>query len=409
MRYTECRLARISDELLAEIDQDTVPFRPNYDGTKTEPVVLPARLPNLLVNGATGIAVGMATNIPPHNLGEVCQALLKLLDNPDLSTAQLCRCVKGPDFPTGGQILNSADELKEIYRTGSGTVRLRGTWETGRRHARRPDVFITSIPYTVNKATLVERIAEVVIERKLPPLVDVRDVSTDDVRIELEIKKDADPQAGDGVPVQAHAAADQLRRQPDLPGADREPRGRPARAAAICSQILWHFLHFRLEVVTRAARARARRAEKRIHILEGFEKVFDALDEIMRIIRKSDGKADAAAKIMKRFEPRRRADRRDPRAQALPPGPARDPRHPATSWPTSASARRQISGLLADEEDRWSVVRERARGDLRRPTATRRPTSAARSTRDGRRGRVSPPTTSSSTKTTSSSSRATAG
>ncbi|HEY7442331.1 MAG TPA: DNA gyrase subunit A, partial [Vicinamibacterales bacterium] len=113
MRYTECRLARISDELLTEIDQSTVHFRPNYDGTRTEPVVLPSRIPNLLINGATGIAVGMATNVPPHNLNEVCTALIKLLDNPDLSSAQLCRYVKGPDFPTGGQMLNSSEELKE--------------------------------------------------------------------------------------------------------------------------------------------------------------------------------------------------------------------------------------------------------------------------------------------------------
>ena len=146
MRYTECRLARISDEMLSEIDQRTVHFRPNYDGTKTEPVVLPARMPNLLVNGATGIAVGMATNIPPHNLGEVCTALLKLLDNPDLSSVQLCRYVKGPDFPTGGQILNSADELKEIYRTGSGTVRLRATWEEGPASRSGQTIYVTSIP-----------------------------------------------------------------------------------------------------------------------------------------------------------------------------------------------------------------------------------------------------------------------
>src|SRR6187397_1300574 len=131
MRYTECRLARLSDELLAEIDQSTVPFRPNYDGTKTEPVVLPSRIPNLLTNGATGIAVGMATNIPPHNLGEVCTALIKLLGNADLSSVQLCRYVKGPDFPTGGQMLNSPEELKEIYKTGSGAIRLRATWEEG--------------------------------------------------------------------------------------------------------------------------------------------------------------------------------------------------------------------------------------------------------------------------------------
>src|SRR3954466_5553368 len=170
MRYTECRLTRISDEMLTEIEQDTVEHRANYDGTKTEPIVLPARVPNLLVNGATGIAVGMATNIPPHNLVEVCTALVKLLDNDELSTAQLCRWVKGPDFPTGGQILNSQDELKEIYRTGSGSVRLRGTWEMGPETRSTRTIYIDSIPYMVNKAQLVERIAEVVIARKLPQL-----------------------------------------------------------------------------------------------------------------------------------------------------------------------------------------------------------------------------------------------
>src|SRR5918993_1360059 len=129
MRYTECRLARVADEMLQEIEQETVPFRPNYDGTRTEPVVLPARIPNLLVNGATGIAVGMATNIPPHNLGEVCTALIRFLDNRELTSAQLGRYVKGPDFPTGGHILNSSSELKEIYKTGQGTIRIRATWE----------------------------------------------------------------------------------------------------------------------------------------------------------------------------------------------------------------------------------------------------------------------------------------
>ena len=125
-------------------------------GTKTEPVVLPARIPNLFINGATGIAVGMATNIPPHNLGEICTALIKLLDNPDLSSAQLCRYVKGPDFPTGGQILNSPEELKEIYKTGSGTVRLRATWEEASSTRGGRTLYVTSIPYAVNKAALVE-------------------------------------------------------------------------------------------------------------------------------------------------------------------------------------------------------------------------------------------------------------
>src|SRR5215217_223839 len=192
MRYTECRLARISDELLTEIDQRTVHFRPNYDGTKTEPVVLPARIPNLLVNGTTGIAVGMATNIPPHNLNEICTALLKLAGNEDLSSVQLCRYVKGPDFPTAGQILNSQEELKEIYKTGSGSIRLRGTWDIGPETRATKTIYVDSIPYMVNKSVLVEQIADVVIGRKLPQLLDVRDLSTEDVRIAIEMKKDAD-------------------------------------------------------------------------------------------------------------------------------------------------------------------------------------------------------------------------
>ena len=249
MRYTECRLARIADEMLEEIDQSTVHFRPNYDGTKTEPVVLPARLPNLLINGATGIAVGMATNVPPHNLGEVSTALIKLLDNPDLSSVQLCRYVKGPDFPTGGQILNSADELKEIYKTGSGTVRLRATWDEGPSTRGSQTIYVKSIPYAVNKAALVERIAEVVLSRKLPPLLDVKDVSTDDVRIALELKRDADPKMVmaylfKNTPLQTNFIVNLTCLIPT----ENAEVGRPERLDL--KAILWHFLHFRLEVVT---------------------------------------------------------------------------------------------------------------------------------------------------------------
>jgi len=301
MRYTECRLARISDEILTEIDEETVPFRPNYDGTKTEPIVLPARIPNLLVNGTTGIAVGMATNIPPHNLNEICTALLKLADNEDLSSAQLCRYVKGPDFPTGGQILNSPEELKEIYSTGAGTVRLRATWQEGPATRGAQTIYITSIPYAVNKAALVERIADVVLSRKLPPLVDVKDVSTDDVRIALELKKDADVKMVMAylfkhTPLQTNFIVNLTALVPT----ENVEVCRPEKCDL--HSILWHFLHFRLEVVTRRLEHELEGLRKRIHVLEGFEKVFDALDEIIRIIRKSDGKADSAEKIMKRFE-----------------------------------------------------------------------------------------------------------
>jgi len=300
MRYTECRLARLSDEMLTEIEQATVPFRPNYDGTKTEPVVLPARLPNLLVNGTTGIAVGMATNIPPHNLGEVCTALIKLLDNEDIGVAQLCRYIKGPDFPTGGQILNSAEELRQVYKTGSGSIRLRGTWDIGPDTRSTKTIFIDSVPYMVNKSQLVERIAEVVLSRKLPQLLDVRDLSTEDVRIALELKKDADEKMimaylFKHTPLQINFAVNLTCLIPT----ENVEVGRPERLDL--KQILWHFLHFRLEVVTKRLEHEQAALKKRVHILEGFETVFDALDEIIKIIRKSDGKADSAEKIMKRF------------------------------------------------------------------------------------------------------------
>ncbi len=301
MRYTECRLARISDEMLAEIDRDTVPFRPNYDGTREEPVVLPARIPNLLVNGATGIAVGMATNIPPHNLQEVCTALVKMIDaDLDMSPAQLCRYVKGPDFPTGGQIVNSPDELKEIYRTGSGSVRIRATWQAGPETRSAKTIYITSIPYTLNKATLVERIADVVLSRKLPHLLDVRDISTDDVRILLELKRDADPKLVMAylfkhTPLQSTFPVNLTCLIPT----ENPLVSKPERLDL--HQVLWHFLDFRFQVVTRRLEHELKALERRIHILEGFEAVFDALDEILKIIRKSEGKQDAAEKIMKRF------------------------------------------------------------------------------------------------------------
>jgi DNA gyrase subunit A len=356
MRYTECRLARIADEMLSEIDQRTVHFRPNYDGTKTEPVVLPARIPNLLINGTTGIAVGMATNVPPHNLAEVCTALVKLLDNPDLSSVQLCRWVKGPDFPTGGQILNSTEELKEIYKTGAGTVRLRATWEEGPSSRAGAKLFITSIPYTINKATLVERIAEVVLSRKLPPLLDVRDISTDDVRIELEIKKDADPQLVmaylfKNTPLQSNFIVNLTCLIPT----ENAEVGRPERLDL--KAILWHFLHFRLEVVTNRLEHELEALRKRIHILEGFEKVFDALEEIIKIIRKSDGKADSAEKIMKRFS--LDAEQTDAILELKLYRLARlEILVIQNELADKRKRARQITSLLEDEEGRWKIVRD---------------------------------------------------
>jgi DNA gyrase subunit A len=304
MRYTECRLSRPAPALLDELNQDTVHFVPNYDGTRNEPAVMPAKFPNLLVNGATGIAVGMATNIPPHNPEEVVTAAIRLLDalmdGKELSSRELCRTIKGPDFPTGGQIVSSADEIKQAYETGQGTIKVRGTWEVGPASRSGKIVYITSIPYSVNKATLVERIAEVVTARKMPLLLDVKDVSTDDVRIELTLKKDAEEQKVlaylfKETPLQTNFNVNLTCLVPT----ENPSVGRPERLDL--QQILWHFLHFRLDVVTRRLQHELGALEKRIHILEGFVTIFDALDQILKIIRASDGKADAAQKIMARF------------------------------------------------------------------------------------------------------------
>jgi len=302
-RYTECRLAPIATELLQEIGQSTVTFRPNYDGTKEEPVVLPARIPNTLLNGSTGIAVGMATNIPPHNLGELCKALIKLLDDPDLKEYQLIAndAVQGPDFPTGGHVLNTRDELREIYKTGQGPIRIRGTWEKGPQTRTLQKVFITSVPYGVNKAVLVEEIAQIVLGRKLAMLIDVRDISTTDVRIELDVKRDSDEQMVMAYLFKHTSLQTNFNVNMTVLVPTENPAvGRPERIGL--KEILWHFLHFRLDVVTRRLDHELKQLERRIHILEGFAAVFDALDEIIRIIRKSEGKADAAAKIIDRFK-----------------------------------------------------------------------------------------------------------
>ena len=302
MRYTECRLSAVATEVLTDLSSGTVHFKANYDGTRQEPVVLPSRVPNLLVNGATGIAVGMATNIPPHNLGEVCRALLKLLADPEIKDYQLVAndAVNGPDFPTGGQLINSKEELREIYRTGQGTLKIRGTTVAGGDTKTSKLLHITSIPYGVNKSVLVERIADIVIGGKMPLLEDVRDLSTEDIRIDLQLRKDADEAKVlaylyKHTPLQTNFAVNMTCLVPT----ENPEVGAPSRLGL--KEILWFFLKFRLEVVTKRLEHELAALLRRIHLLEGFVLIYDALDEIIRIIRKSDGKSDAAEKIMLRF------------------------------------------------------------------------------------------------------------
>ena len=302
MRYTECRLTPIAAETISEIGQGTVHFRPNYDGTKREPVVLPSKLPTLLLNGVAGIAVGMATNIPPHNLGEVCNALLKLLDDPEIKDSRLVAndAIRGPDFPTGGQILNTKDELLDIYATGQGAIKMRATYELGPATRGAQTVFVTSVPYGVNKAELVIAIADVVLGRRMPLLLDVKDVSTDDVRIELQLKRDAEVEK-----VMAYLFRHTLLQtnfnvnMTCLIPTDNPEVGRPERLGL--KAVLWHFLHFRLDVVTKRLTHEMEQLRARIHTLEGFAFAFDILDDLIKIIRGSDGKADAAARILKKY------------------------------------------------------------------------------------------------------------
>ena len=302
MRYTECRMSAVAREVLTDLSSSTVHFKANYDGSRLEPVVLPSRVPNLLVNGATGIAVGMATNIPPHNLGEVCRALLKLLADPDIKDYQLVAndAVNGPDFPTGGMLINSKEELREIYRTGQGTLKVRGTTIVGEETKTSKLLHITAIPYGVNKSVLVERIADIVVGGKMPLIEDVRDVSTEDIRIDLQLRKDADEAKVlaylyKHTPLQTNFSVNMTCLIPT----ENPEVGAPSRLGL--KEILWFFLQFRLEVVTKRLEHELEALLRRIHILEGFVLIFDALDEIIRIIRKSEGKADAAEKIMQRF------------------------------------------------------------------------------------------------------------
>jgi DNA gyrase subunit A len=311
-RYTECRLAVPAMELLRELDFDTVDMRANYDGTTEEPTVLPARFPNLLVNGSTGIAVGMATNIPPHNLREITSALIALAENRDIDHVQLMKHVDGPDFPTGGQLLNSKIELRQIYKDGQGTIRVRGEYKLEDKKRGGTDIVITSIPYALTKGDVVEKIAEVIISRKLPYLLDVRDESTTDVRIVLEIKRDADPELVMAylfkhTPLQSNFHVNMTCLVPpafldDELGRKLPPDAPPQPRRMGIKEALGHFLDFRLEVVERRFKYQLAQLEARIHILEGFVTIFDALDQLIKIIRASDGKEDAAGKIIKQFK-----------------------------------------------------------------------------------------------------------
>jgi DNA gyrase subunit A len=296
MRYTEIRMARIASELLADLDKETVDFVPNYDDTLKEPVVLPARIPNLLVNGSSGIAVGMATNIPPHNLGEVCDALVALIQNPALSVDDLMRFVPGPDFPTAGFIHGRA-AIRDAYTTGKGILQLRaraGT-ETDKRTGRT-SIIVKEIPYQVNKAKLIERMAELVNEKRLEGISDLRDESDrDGMRIVIELKKDANPdvvlnQLYKLTPMQESFGVIMLAI------VDNRPKLLTLKDA------LQAFIGHRKEVVTRRTVFELRKAEERLHILDGLKIALDHLDAVIKLIRAAQDPATAKVGLVQQFQ-----------------------------------------------------------------------------------------------------------
>jgi len=294
MRYTEARLSPLAMQLLADIDEDTVDFIPNYDNTQEQPVVLPSRFPNLLVNGSSGIAVGMATNIPPHNLGEVIDGLVLLLDRPDTSVQDLMRIIKGPDFPTGGLILGR-EGIKEAYETGRGRIRMRARAFIEPMEGGRSRIVVNELPYMVNKAALIQKIADLVHEHRLEGISDLRDESDRrGLRVVVELKRDANPRVVLNN-LFKHTQLEETFGVIMLALVDNQPRVLDLRD--LCLQ----YLSFQREVVTRRTRHRLAKAEERAHILEGLLIALDHIDEIITLIRQSRTDEEAKAELMSRF------------------------------------------------------------------------------------------------------------
>jgi topoisomerase-4 subunit A len=294
MRYTEARLTAIAQMLMEGIDEDAVDFRESYSGDYEEPAVLPAGFPNLLANGSSGIAVGMATNIPPHNVGEVCAALLHLIKHPNAAVETLLTHMPGPDFPTGGEIVESSETILEAYRTGRGSMRIRARWEVENLKGGAWQLVVTEIPYQVQKSKLIERIADLLNERKLLMLADVRDESTEEIRLVLEPKsRNIDPVM----------LMETLYRHTDLEtrfglnmnvlDADHTPRVMNLR------EVLQAFLDHRHDVLKRRAAHRLGKIEQRLEILDGFLIAYLNIDEIIRIVREAD---EPKAELISRFK-----------------------------------------------------------------------------------------------------------
>jgi len=347
MRYTEARLTAVAEAMLAGIDEDSVDFRPTYDGQELEPIVLPSSFPNLLANGATGIAVGMATSIPPHNAGELADALLLLIENPEATTEELIRLVPGPDFPTGGVLVEPADSILEAYRTGRGGFRIRARWEVEKGAQGTYQIIVTEIPYQVQKSRLIERIADLLNEKRLPLLEDVRDESAEDIRLVLVPKSRN---------VEAQVLMEQLFRATDLE--TRFPLNMNVLDGGLVPRVmglkdaLRAFLDHRHEVLERRSRHRKAEIERRLEILDGYLIAYLNLDEVIRIIREADEPKPA---LMKRF------GLTDTQAEAILNMRLRALRRLEeieirTEHEKLSAEQKSIEALLASEPKRWTAI-----------------------------------------------------
>ena len=293
MRYTEARLTKVSEELLTDIDKETVDFVPNFDESLKEPDVLPARVPNLLVNGSSGIAVGMATNMPPHNLREVCEATCRIIDEPGISTEELMRIMPGPDFPTGGVIMGT-DGVRDAYLTGRGKCVVRGIAEI-EEEGRTPQIIITEIPFQVNKARLIEHIASLVRDKRIEGISDIRDESDrDGMRVVIDLKKGVAPQVVLNF-LYKHTALESSFGIINLAIVDRQPR------TLNLKELIQEFLKHRVDVVRRRSEFDLRKTEERMHILRGLLIALDNIDAVVATIRASQTTEEALAALVARF------------------------------------------------------------------------------------------------------------
>ncbi|MGB4753509.1 MAG: DNA topoisomerase (ATP-hydrolyzing) subunit A, partial [Bacillota bacterium] len=350
MRYTEARMARISQKLLADIDKDTVDFQPNFDESLKEPVVLPCRFPNLLVNGSSGIAVGMATNIPPHNLREVIDGVIMLIDNPDAKVEDLMTVIKGPDFPTAGIIVGK-EGIRSAYTTGRGSIRIRAAAQIESLSGGRNRIIVSEIPYQVNKSRLIEHIAELVRDKKIDGITDLRDESDrEGIRIVIDVRRDANP----------NVILNQLYRHTQMQTTfgvimlvivNGEPKLLDLKS------VISHYIEYQKEIVVRRTRFDLNKAEERAHILEGLKIALDNLDAVINLIRSSRTPDIAREGLMKSFNLTEKQAQAilDMRLQRLT---GLERRKIEDELKDIMNLIKELKGILADEQKVLQIIKE---------------------------------------------------